>query len=101
MFKKVILMIFVVLFLLSLPALFAQSNSDGKDPDDMRSYSEVTKEGMTKRTVYIDGKVVQSPQNSATAKPTLREQKKLAEINRARIKAEKFKVITREEYNKR
>lgn len=87
MLKKVLLMSLVVLFMFSISALFAQSEYNGKDPDDMRSYSEVKKEGMTKRTVIINGKVVTTKQSKARL--TLREQKKMAVIQKLRAKSSK------------
>ena len=98
MLKKVLLFALVILFMLLFSNLFAQSNSDGKDPDDMRSYSEVKKEGTTKRTVIIDGKVVIPQKNNA--KLTLREQKKLAEITKLRIKQEKKSITAKKNYRR-
>lgn len=93
---KKVLMIFMSLFILfSFTIVMAQDEVNAQDPDDMRAIEKP--EVVTSKTVIINGQVVQEkPAVLKTQKAfTLRERNKLAQIEKAKLAAQKNASATR------
>jgi len=89
-------MIFMSLFILfSFTIVMAQDEVNAQDPDDMRAIEKP--EVMTSRTVIINGQAVQEkPVVLKTQKAfTLRERNKLAQIEKAKLAAQKNTATTK------
>lgn len=87
---KKVLMIFMSLFIMfSFTIVVAQDEVNAQDPDDMRAIEKP--EVVTSKTIIVNGQVVQEkPVILKTQKAfTLRERNKLAQIEKAKLAAQK------------